>query len=388
MPEEQWGKGPYSFRALTEKSGYYAEMMLNVAKPMAEKAAAYYALPEDQRPVYQEPKPLNYGKALAVEDFGAEYKKTLEFKELERQAELEFRKGIEAEAQQAQATTAPSEKDMLAAMQTAGREMYNQLDSADPWNHGTSRTYKELKTACSDLEKLAKKLGKKLRGPEDSLNNKDRLKLTEQFNKLWDKAAAYTAKKEKEQADGYELSDVGKARLSQTAAVTQRTTELRRSYRLTASVVEGKKNPQAYAHKRIQETVKVLPECSDKSLRKRVAEILYYKALTTTDYTARQKGLLKNAVQAETMLRQRDKLMNTPAFQRLAALPDDELRQLAGKDDGEQLKRRYIRELARDKETQLHDQARQQKAQTALENQAQRNERQNPQQGGPALGTK
>ena len=388
VPEKEWGKGPNSFQELAKKPCYYSDMMTNVIQPMAEKAAAYFALQKDQRPVYQEPKPLNYGKALAVEDFGAEYKKNLEFKELEREAELEFRKGIEEEARQAQATTAPSEKDMLAAMQTAGREMYDQLDSADPWNHGTSRTYKELKTACSDLEKLAKKLGKKLRGTEDSLKNKDRLKLTEQFNKIRDKAAAYTAKKEKEQADGYELSNVGKARLSQTAAVTQRTTELRRSYRLTASVVEGKKNPQAYAHKRIQETVKVLPECSDKSLRKRVAEILYYKALTTTDYTARQKGLLKNAVQAETMLRQREKLMATPAFQRLAALPDDELRQLAGKDDGELLKRRYIRELARDKENELHEQARQEKAQPALQKQGQAPEAQNAQQDGPALGQK
>ena len=279
-------------------------------------------------------------------------------------------------------------KDMLAAMQTDGREMYGLLDSADPWNHGTSRTYKELKSACTELEKLAKKLGKKLRGPEDSLKNKDRLKLTEQFNKLRDKAAAYTAKKEAEQADGYELSDVGKARLRQTARVTWRITELRRSYRLTVSVVEGKKNPQAYAHKRIQENVKDLADCSGKSLRKRAAEILYYKALTTTDYTARQKGLLKNAVQEQTMLHQRDRLMATPAFQRLAALPDDELRQLAGKDDGELLKRRYIRELARDKEAELHEQARQEKTQPALQSQARRQAPQTAQQDAPALGKK
>ena len=388
VPEEQWGKGPYSFRALTKKSGYYAEMMLNVAKPMAEKAAAYYALPENERPVYTEPKPLTYGKALALEDFGAEYKKTLEFKELERQAELEFRKGIEAEALQAPAPTAANEKDMLAAMQTAGREMYDQLDSADPWNHGTSKTYKELKRACTDLEKLAKKLGKKLRTPEDNLKSKDRQKLVEQFNKLRDKAAAYSAKKEREQANGNELSVVGSARLNQTASVAKQSKELRKSYQLTVSAAEAKKNPQAYAHKRLKEIVKALPEHDGQSLRKRVAEVLCYKALTTTDYTARQKGLLKNAVQAETVLRQRERLMNTPAFKRLAALPDDELRQLAGQDDGEQLKQRYIRELARDKETQIHEQARQEKAEPALQNQAKRQEAQNARQNAPALGPK
>lgn len=86
------------------------------------------------------------------------------------------------------------------------------------------------------------------------------------------------------------------------------------------------------------------------------------------------------------MLRQRDKLMNTPAFRRLAALPDDELRQLAGQDDGEQLKRRYIRELARDKETELHEQARQEKAEPALQNQARRQEARDARQDGPAIG--
>ena len=69
-----------------------------------------------------------------------------------------------------------------------------------------------------------------------------------------------------------------------------------------------------------------------------------------------------------------------------AALPDDELRQLAGQDDGEQLKRRYIRELARDKETELHEQARQEKAEPALQNQARRQEARNAQQDGPAIG--
>ena len=386
VPEKEWGKGPYSFQSLAKKPGYYGDMKVSVIQPMAEKAAAYYALPENERPVYTEPKPLTYGKALAVEDFGAEYKKTLEFKELERQAELEFRKSVEEAARQAPAPTADSEKNMLAAMQASGREMYDLLDSADPWNHGTSKTYKELKRACTDLEKLAKKLGKKLRGPEDNLKSKDRQKLAEQFNKLWDKAAAYTAKKTKEQDDGYELSNVGQARLNQTASVAKQSKELRKSYQLTVSAAEAKKDPQAYAHKRLKEIVKALPEHDGQSLRKRVAEVLCYKALTTTDYTARQKGLLKNAVQAETVLRQREKLMNTPAFKRLVALPDDELRQLAAQDNGEQLKRRYIRELARDKETELHEQARQEKAQTVLQNQAGRQEARNARQDGPAIG--
>ena len=179
---------------------------------------------------------------------------------------------------------------------------------------------------------------------------------------------------------------VAQARLNQTAAVTKRASELRKSYRLTVSAADAKRNPQAYAHHRMQEAVRQLPDYAGNPLRNRVAEILYYKALTTTDYTARQKGLLKNAVQAETMLRQRDKLMNTPAFKRLAALPDDELRQLAGQDDGEQLKRRYIRELARDKESEIHEQARQEKAEPALQNQARRQEARDAQQGGPAIG--
>ena len=70
----------------------------------------------------------------------------------------------------------------------------------------------------------------------------------------------------------------------------------------------------------------------------------------------------------------------------IAALPDDELRQLAGQDDGEQLKRRYIRELARDKESEIHEQARQEKAEPALQNQARRQEARDAQQDGPAIG--
>ena len=88
------------------------------------------------------------------------------------------------------------------------------------------------------------------------------------------------------------------------------------------------------------------------------------------------------------MLHQRDRLMATPAFQRLAALPDDELRQLAGKDDGELLKRRYIRELARDKEAEIHEQARQEKTRPALQSQARRQAPQTAQQDAPALGKK
>lgn len=82
-------------------------------------------------------------------------------------------------------------------------------------------------------------------------------------------------------------------------------------------------------------------------LRRKVAEVIYYKVLTRMDLESKKTPALKNAVQPQVMSSQCDQILASPAFKALSDMPDKELRSLAARTGGEKLLKSFIRETAK-----------------------------------------
>ena len=91
-------------------------------------------------------------------------------------------------------------------------------------------------------------------------------------------------------------------------------------------------------------------------LRKKVAEVIYYKGLSRTDMEIKigERRLVK-ALQPSYMETQRDNILASPAFKVLSEMNDKELRNLAATKDGEKLMNKYIRETAKIMQRDKHE---------------------------------
>ena len=61
---------------------------------------------------------------------------------------------------------------------------------------------------------------------------------------------------------------------------------------------------------------------------------------------------IHTALRADIVAKNRDEIMRHPAFERLAKMPDDELRSLAAQRKGDKLMDRFVGEAAKDIKTQ------------------------------------
>ncbi len=376
----EWGRGENTIDKLAEKHNYFSNIKYSVIDICAEKAEEYYKIPEKQRPKYEPKEGPTFAGAVKVDDFGDKLVANKELEELREKAEKEFLKGIEDSARIAPSYEYKDEREMLTSLKTAGKEMYKELNKADPWYHGTSRKYKDLKASCDGLESLAKKLLKKLKRPEDQLSVEDRAKLTAKLNEIRNCAAAYSEKKAKEKEDGEEISIYGNARLEKTDLVVKRVKALRNETKRMIFRMEGKDNPLAYAHEKVVSIQTELSALSGDKLRDRIADMLYFKTLTRTNYSERNKGLLQKdkkkvekslltqAVMPDNVKAERSKIKNSPGFERFGKMSDQELRRLAMDGHGEKLVDGYLKAVAKGIQENKVQEARQAKINKAVKN--------------------
>ena len=342
----EWGKGENSLSELGEEYGTFFHTVDNAFKVAVKMGKNYNKKPADQREPY-DPKKPKFSAVLKVDDFGENVLNNKEFIELQKKAQKEFAEKTIRTAESAPQDTAVSERAFLQQAYDAAVSIYDQLDKANPVFHRTSSTYKKLEKAGKELKNLTKKLKKKLRTDADELSPKDTAKLKKMFNKLTDAAAAYNLKKAGEIQNGKHMDDIEDARMEASSHASFNAQTLMRTYESVLVSQLVKKNPTKLVNYRLQQSQSRLSGLTGENLRRKVADVIYYKGLARIDNEKKKSAALKNAVQPSVVEQQAGNIMNEPAFKKLAEMPDKELRTLAAGKGAEKLMNTFIRETAK-----------------------------------------
>lgn len=112
-----------------------------------------------------------------------------------------------------------------------------------------------------------------------------------------------------------------------------------------------------FVHEKLRSTQAALSGKSGALLREMTANDLYLNAVTKMDLSQKKGGgSVYRALGEDAVRRQTARIMQEPAFQRLAVLPDDELRALAAGEGGRALANRFMREYAHEQNAQIPQQ--------------------------------
>ena len=85
-------------------------------------------------------------------------------------------------------------------------------------------------------------------------------------------------------------------------------------------------------------------------LRKKAAQILYLNGLTRMELDKKSGMGIRRAMTGQKLEEQTARVLSQPAFKKLAALPDNELRALAAGSGGRDLADTFIREIAKEQQ--------------------------------------
>ena len=353
VADQEWGVGRNSYAALSTEAqdNYFRMLKRDIVDRNAGFAEERKKLPEDQRPPYVK-KELSGAKCIRTTGFGKKALEEKSWKELKQQAENEFLDRMKNQVKDTPQPEVRNEQDFLSLVNESSRNIRQALDDANPTLHSTSRTYKKLISANKALEKLTVKLQRKLQNPEDTISVKDSAKLIQALNKVKDCAAAYHVKKTNEINRGQNPSDVGYARMETSDRAKTTVNTLLDSFQDNIVQRITKNNPMDMVQFRMQQAQGGLSGLSGEKLRKKVAEVLYYKSLTKIDLSVKNSKEMKNALLPREIRRQRDNLMEMPAFKKLAKMPEKELRSLAAGKGAEKLLDHFVTEVANDMKAQ------------------------------------
>ncbi len=342
------------------KDSIFLTVNKHVIKPMAKKAENWFKLPENRRNPVPD-KELTYGKAIKVESFGMNAQEQKQLDDLTKEEEKKFRADIEKTVSTAKINDAASMKECLREIKNNAKNMYQQLDNADPTFHGTSSEYKQLKAAAKELRDLSSKLAKKLKNDNAILSPEDGYKLVQAMDKVTDRSAVYASKKQIEIDDGIKLSKVGNKRLLAANNSADSVREMRQGFKKSLSHELAKQSPIAHVHKQLKTLQEMMPEKSGEKLREFVAREIYYRGLEGSSLTAKKNTNLLKALNPEVMDRSVQHIQKTPAFKKLAQMPDQELRSLAMSGDGGKLMDKFFHEAAKVKQADIIRQKNQKK---------------------------
>ena len=166
-------------------------------------------------------------------------------------------------------------------------------------------------------------------------------------------------KKDAEKEGGKALDDIEEARVTVSGDVKASVNGLLESYQDMLSKQIAKEHPMHMVQYRLKQAQGDLSGLTGQKLYQKTAEILYYKSLTRIDLGVKKDQSLKNAMIPKEIRKQRDRLMELPAFQKLEKMPDAELRSLAAGKGADILMDRFITQVAKDmqaqKETSIPD---------------------------------
>ena len=344
---DEWAKGDNTFSKFCEKEEEnYFHRIRDGFKNACKEGRAYKKKNHGLVEPYEKKGP-KFTKCLKVDHFGDTAESNKEFEKLEKQALKEFLDGMRHTTEDAPEYTAIGEYNALVNARREAEEMLEVFERADPLFSFTSGTYKDVKTACKDIFKFADRFAKKM-DIEDELSIKDSKKLRVKLNKLSDKCAAYLKKKENETARGEKTGKYYQARKEACENAMLKVANLQKKYYKVIVSQEAEKNSILTTTRLMKLAQAKLSGLTGEELRKKVAEVIYYKGLSRTDMEIKigERRLVK-ALQPEYMETQRDHILATPAFKVFSDMNDKELRNLAAERGGEKLIKRYIRETAK-----------------------------------------
>lgn len=352
VDDNEWGKGDNTFEKLAKKgeSSLFNMVKTSVVDPMAERAEAWNALPEEERKV-KPSKKLRYAMSVQVDSFGLGVADQREIKNLRAQVEKNFIKEVAEDISQMEMSDSLSEKDVLSYVREFSIGLYQILNDADPTFHGTSGTYKKLKTAAKELKSLSSRLSKKLKKDDDKLSAKDAKKLLDALAKMKKCSINYQNKKNNEKNEGRELSETGKKRLEAADLCHQFSDNIIVNYKKTIYVQISDMSPMHMVQRTIKTRLQSIPKQSGEKLRDQVAELIYAKVIASGSMELKKSNSLRTALDPDSMKQEVEKIKKLPAFDRFREISDDELKILATENDGSVLMDTFYRETVKAKHT-------------------------------------
>ena len=343
---DEWAKGDNTLGKLcgNEITENYFNRIKSAFTSTCAKGAEYKENHNGQVEPYEKKEP-KFAKCQKVDHFGDTALSNKEFEKLEQKASKEFLDRIKRAAKTAPDFQATSEYNVLVGICSETEEMLEVFGQADPLFSFTSGTYKDVKTACKNVNKLAERLRNNM---NEELSVKDSKKLRASLNKLSDKCAAYLQKKVNEIERGENPGKYYQARKDACVNAIRKVADLQKKYYEVIIAQEANKSMIHTSTKLLKLSQAKLSGLSGGELRKKVAEVIYYKGLARMDLETKNEGsVLKKALKPSTMEKQRDIILATPAFKVLSDMNDNELRNLAAQKGGEKLIRTFVRETAK-----------------------------------------
>ncbi|MBO5503949.1 MAG: hypothetical protein J5969_05665 [Lachnospiraceae bacterium] len=337
--DNEWGTGRYTLENLA--SGENNTSTFTKLKEMAEmmgRRAAHHPVEQGKYLPIEEPQ---YQDAQHVKEFGVNAMDAAVSAEAERHAEGEFDSLIREAMNAKTEVTNPEHAEILKICQTAAT-MERALDAGSlPWPWGSSE-YREMHKACRNLRAIADRLADRIRrDPNLEISVEDSQDLYDHMTQLTDLSAAY--------AD-YKMGGGGK-----TGESTSRRREAAESCRTGANLLRTSyqsgrnqlRKPMHLVHEEMHKTQAGLSGKEDDDLRRQAARVLYLSGLTKVENEQKRGMGVYHALDGNVIAQHADRLMQDPAFKKLAALPDAELRALAAGTAGRSLSIRFFREKAK-----------------------------------------
>ena len=348
----QWGKGKYTLENLSKGDGNSSIFHL-----FQEKVVDTLARRAKQHPVqpgqYLRPEKPKYQNVQRVERFGETALQAAEQEALEEKASAKLAE-YAMEAGKTAAQGENPEHNALFVMVKNTQKALEKLEAGSlPWPWGSSR-YREMHEACRSLQEYAQKLADKLReDPRLEISEEESTALQQKLNTLADRSAAYTS---------YKTRDLEHHAAGSSTAQRQSAAALCGELSAgTADVLKqirkDRQAPMQFVHEKLRSTQAALSGKTGALLREMTANVLYLNAVTRMDLSQKKGGgSVYRALGEDAVRRQTARILQEPAFQRLAALPDDELRALAAGEGGRALANRFMREYAREQNAQIPQQ--------------------------------
>lgn len=349
VEDGQWGKGKFTLENLNRgerDTSIFHRFKENLVDSLARKAKRAPRQPGQYEPV-EKPK---FQEARRVEAFGQTARNAAEREALEQAASAKLADYANEAAERTESGENPEHRAVFAILRDTQWAL-EQLEAGKlPWPWGSAQ-YREMHEACRALHAFSKELAARLReNPKEEISSEDSRDLREMLNELADCSAAYR---------DYKTNDLEHRAAGSSTAQRQSAAEL------CGQISAGKSEELARIRKTRQEPVQAVRERmrglqaeltgkTGNELRELTAKILYLNAVTRADLSHKQAGGgIHRALGKENVSRQTAKIKEEPAFRRLAALPDEELRALAAGEGGRALANRFIRELAQEQAAQV-----------------------------------
>ena len=349
VKDGQWGKGKYRFETLGAGDRYANTSIFGIFRRTFVEKLNKMAEENPMQPGQYVPiKGMEVQTVERVESFSDATRRAAELAELEKQAEEAFLKESEAATKTGPLAENPEHQAIFALHSTAAA-LKAQLDAGSlPWPWG-NRSYRKMHSACEELLKYTGEITDKLRrDPQAELSAEDSKKLNRLIVDFNNKSVAYSDYKK---AD-LETYAAGRSTGRRMQAAKDSNDQMTSSYSAYRTARKERQKPIHLVHEKIREIQGGLGVLSGDALRRKAAQIIYLNGLSRMDIDKKTGMGVRRAMTEVKLNEQTQRVLESPAFRKLAALPDRELRALAAGHGGFDLANKYIQEIAKEQQIQ------------------------------------